>query len=152
MSTDPSSPDEVNTEAQRQALDAMSADLLRKFNTMVKEQEQRAQEFSVLQHSVSHLPQTPSPVTPEPYRPAAQKPAPDAATPLPPIPDAAQRKQRRQSPPAPSPAPKPPPAPHQPASATPHKSPDPVKVNEIFGKTFFIMIVVIFLLLRACSD
>ena len=142
MSTDPSRPDEVNTEAQRQALDAMSADLLRKFNTMVKEQEQRAQEFSVLQHSVSHLPQTPSPVAPEPYRPAAQKPAPDAATPLPPIPDAAQRKQRRQSPTAP----------HQPASATPHKSPDPVKVNELSGKTIFIIIVVIFLLLRACSD
>lgn len=148
MSTDPSRPDEVNTEAQRQALDAMSADLLRKFNTMVKEQEQRAQEFSVLQHSVSHLPQTPAPVAPEPYRPAERKPAPEAATPLPPIPEAAQRKQRRQSPPAPKPAPKPPTEPHQP---TPHKSPDPVKVNELSGKTIFIIIVVIFLLVRACS-
>lgn len=147
MSTDPSRPDEVNTEAQRQALDAMSADLLRKFNTMVKEQEQRAQEFSVLQHSVSHLPQTPAPVAPEPYRPAERKPAPEAATPLPPIPEAAQRKQRRQSPPAPKP--KPPTEPHQP---TPHKSPDPVKVNELSGKTIFIIIVVIFLLVRACSD
>ena len=48
--------DEVSTEPQRQALEAMSRDLVNKLNAMVAEQEQRAQEFARQQHSLSSLP------------------------------------------------------------------------------------------------
>lgn len=45
-----------NTENQRRALDLMSADLLDKLNTMIAEQEQRVQEFSLQQNSLSPRP------------------------------------------------------------------------------------------------
>ena len=48
--------DEVSTEPQRLALEAMSRDLVNKLNAMVAEQEQRAQEFARQQHSLSSLP------------------------------------------------------------------------------------------------
>ena len=48
--------DEVSTEPQRQALEAMSNDLVAKLNAMVAEQEQRAHEFALQQHSLSSLP------------------------------------------------------------------------------------------------
>ena len=48
--------DEVTTEPQRQALEAMSHDLVIKLNAMVAEQERRAQEFAAQQHSLSALP------------------------------------------------------------------------------------------------
>lgn len=51
-------PDEqhVSTEAQRQALEAMSADLVRKLNIMIQEQEQRAREFAATHHSMLPTP------------------------------------------------------------------------------------------------
>lgn len=148
MDPEPHSPDEVNTDAQRKALDAMSADLLRKLNEMVTEQEQRAQAFSVLQHSTSHLPQMPTPAAPEPDHRAEPK-----ADPV--LPEPPRRKPRRNNnSPAPKPAeaPKPTPEPRQPAAIPPHKSPDPGKISEISGKTIFIVMLIIFCLLRACSD
>lgn len=48
--------DEVTTEPQRLALEAMSRDLVEKLNTMVAEQEQRARDFAAHQHSLSSLP------------------------------------------------------------------------------------------------
>lgn len=48
--------DEVSTEPQRQALEAMSQDLVAKLNAMVAEQERRAHEFARQQHSLSALP------------------------------------------------------------------------------------------------
>ncbi len=147
MDTEPHSPDEVSNDAQRKALDAMSADLLRKLEIMVAEQEQRAQAFSVLQHSTSHLPQVPTPAEPEPTPRAESQAAPV-------LPEPPRHKPRRNSSPAPKPAeaPKPTPEPRQPKPVTPHKSPNPGKINEISGKTIFIVMVVIFCLLRACSD
>ncbi len=46
----------VTTEPQRRALEAMSADLVRKLNLMVAEQEARARNFAAHQHSLSSLP------------------------------------------------------------------------------------------------
>ena len=46
----------MSTEPQRQALEAMSHDLIAKLNAMVAEQEQRAHEFALQQHSLSSLP------------------------------------------------------------------------------------------------
>lgn len=54
--TRPENQPSVSTEAQRQALDAMSEDLVRKLDTMVKEQEQRVRTFIRTQHSSSALP------------------------------------------------------------------------------------------------
>lgn len=48
--------DEVTTEPQRLALEAMSHDLVVKLNAMVAEQERRAQEFAAQQHSLSSIP------------------------------------------------------------------------------------------------
>lgn len=62
-----SSPDgRVTTEPQRQALDAMSQELVNKLNVMVAEQEQRAREFAARQHSLSSLPQQTLPSDPVP--------------------------------------------------------------------------------------
>lgn len=48
--------EEVSTEPQRRALEAMSQDLVAKLNAMVAEQERRAQDFARQQHSLSSLP------------------------------------------------------------------------------------------------
>ena len=53
--------EQVTTEPQRRALEAMSADLVRKLNLMVAEQEARARDFAAHQHSLSALPIQPQP-------------------------------------------------------------------------------------------
>ncbi len=56
------SPDEhetVSTEPQRQALDAMSHQLVENLNAMIREQNERAQRFAATQHSVSARPAQP---------------------------------------------------------------------------------------------
>lgn len=73
--------DEVTTEPQRQALEAMSHDLVEKLNAMVKEQEQRAHAFAAQQHSLSALPSYTlpeiTPPAPLPQTPSVQpKPVP----------------------------------------------------------------------------
>ena len=67
----------VSTEAQRLALEAMSAELVHKLNIMIQEQEKRAREFAALHHStlptpavpVLTQPQSPAPI-PEPAKPS----------------------------------------------------------------------------------
>ncbi len=74
-------PDEqhVSTEAQRLALEAMSAQLVHKLNAMIREQEERARAFAEQHHSTLSIPQQqPDPAT-EP-----KKPAPTPAVPPPP--------------------------------------------------------------------
>lgn len=67
--------EQVTTEPQRIALEAMSRDLVQKLNVMVAEQEARAREFAAQQHSLSATPAQPTPqvtrrpqqVTPTPH-------------------------------------------------------------------------------------
>lgn len=61
----------VSTEAQRLALEAMSADLVHKLNLMIQEQETRAREFAAAHH---HAPVN---LPPQSYTP---QPAPSAAS------------------------------------------------------------------------
>ena len=72
--------DEVTTEPQRLALEAMSQDLVLKLNAMVAEQERRAQEFAAQQHSLSSLP---SFSVPEIKPPTLPQPTVTATAPLP---------------------------------------------------------------------
>lgn len=65
---------QVNTDAQRRALDVMSAQLLDNLNTMIAEQEARVQEFSRQQNSLSPLPAPESAPMVQPQ--ASQPPAP----------------------------------------------------------------------------
>lgn len=86
-------PAEVSTDAQRQALDAMSEQLVRKLHDMVAEQERRARDFAAHQHSLSAQPseiELPTYEIPEQHR--ADTPAPQPALPpKPPIPPALRR-------------------------------------------------------------
>lgn len=93
MNTDPSTEQDVSTESQRQALDAMSADLVSKLNNMIEEQNARVQAFAT-QYPQAAAPE-PKPVTyhapqpeppaetpyPEPQRPTHNIPLPPAAKP-----------------------------------------------------------------------
>lgn len=63
----------VSTEPQRRALDAMSADLVRKLHDMVAEQEARARDFAEHQHSLSSLPQLQPFLPPQPTPPPQQE-------------------------------------------------------------------------------
>ena len=77
----------VSTDAQRQALEAMSANLISRLNIMISEQERRAQAFAALTHSTQAIPKAatqqsfvqPEVNTPQPKQttappPPAQKP------------------------------------------------------------------------------
>ena len=65
---------EVSTEAQRQALDAMSEELVQKLNRMIEEQDARVKEFAVQNPSLSSLPATPDPIA-LPRQAVPQQPA-----------------------------------------------------------------------------
>ena len=65
---------EVSTEAQRQALDAMSEELVQKLNRMIEEQDARVKEFAVQNPSLSSLPATPDPIA-LPRQAAPKQPA-----------------------------------------------------------------------------
>lgn len=103
-------PEGPTTEPQRQALDAMSAELVRKLNTMIAEQEQRVQLFAA-QHPNTPLPPTvaspaavppaervaPRPLpklepgsrpAPAAVTPPGHRPSSSPAVPLPPVPGA----------------------------------------------------------------
>ena len=75
---------EVSTEAQRQALDAMSEELVQKLNRMIEEQDARVKAFAVQNPSLSSLPVTPDPIVlpqvppqapPQQQKPSVPKPA-----------------------------------------------------------------------------
>ena len=67
----------VSTEAQRLALEAMSAQLVHKLNAMISEQEERVRIFSEQHHSTLPVPQVPKPELPTQIQPQAE-PAPHA--------------------------------------------------------------------------
>ena len=65
----------VSTEAQRQALEEMSNELVRKLNLMIQEQEQRARDCAATHHSTLPTPAAPVLNMPAP-EPQAKAPAP----------------------------------------------------------------------------
>ena len=67
----------VSTEAQRLALEAMSAQLVHKLNAMIAEQEARTRAFAEQHHTRIELPQQPgqiAPTAPLPKPPPAPRP------------------------------------------------------------------------------
>lgn len=135
---------EVSTEAQRQALDAMSEELVQKLNRMIEEQDARVREFAVQNPSLSSLPATPDPIVlpqrelPQvPQKPVVAKPAALPAEPVPverPIPN----------PPVPAPSR---PKPKRLRQVAPNQE---EKSSNIGSWVFFIVVVLI--ILRACTE
>ncbi len=64
----------VSTDAQRLALEAMSAQLVHKLNAMIAEQEERTRIFAEQHHTHIALPQNPEPVAIEPAAPLPEPP------------------------------------------------------------------------------
>ncbi len=84
----------VGTEAQRQALEEMSNELVRKLNLMIQEQEQRAREFAATHHSTLPTPAAPVLNIPAP-EPVAKAPAPATVyAPVSPPPPVTRREQQ----------------------------------------------------------
>ena len=135
---------EVSTEAQRQALDAMSEELVQKLNRMIEEQDARVREFAVQNPSLSSLPATPDPIVlpqrelPQvPQKPVVAKPAALPAESVPverPIPN----------PPVPAPSR---PKPKRQRQVAPNQE---EKSSNIGSWVFFIVVVLI--ILRACTE
>lgn len=76
MSSSPQSPaPEAGTEAQRKALDEMSAQLVTKLHQMIREQEQRVQAFAA-EYNTTLPGVSPTPITPEETNPAYKRPQP----------------------------------------------------------------------------
>lgn len=172
---------EVSTEAQRQALDAMSDDLVRKLNAMIAEQDARVQEFAKLTHSLSAQPEIPQslqvPLAPQPISTAPVEVM-EPSAPLPRVPQQPQRQQATRVPQPPRP---PQQAPRTPADAVqqamekmretveknlpavPKSSPAPKRTPKqapatkekkkegCSGHVIFIIIVIV-IILRACSE
>lgn len=83
--------DHASTESQRLALEAMSAQLVHKLNSMIREQEERARTFAELHHPTQSTPQQPFTThsLQEQPRVASQPQAPSPTyTPPPPLPTA----------------------------------------------------------------
>lgn len=136
---------EVSTEAQRQALDAMSGELVDKLNHMIEEQNARVQAFATqypqqaaalqerLQQQEADAPTTPAPLPPA----APPATCPSHVSPPP-------HKQTRAT------APEPAPAAPQPRRA-PQPKQEPEKEGSIgCGKLVFIIAVIV-ILLRCCN-
>ncbi len=64
----------VSTEAQRLALETMSAQLVHKLNAMIAEQEARTRDFAEQHHTHIALPQTAEPITIVPPAPLPKPP------------------------------------------------------------------------------
>lgn len=62
----------VSTDAQRMALEAMSAQLVHKLNAMISEQEERARLFAEQHHSLLSVPQPVTPTAPVIPQPVPQ--------------------------------------------------------------------------------
>ena len=156
--------EEVSTEAQRQALDAMSRQLVENLNAMIREQNERAERFAATQHSVSALPgqaglpeikpldlpdPAPLPTMPPPPAQATPKPRHQAQSPSP-----AQAKAQ---------AKKLPPRPTQPLdNGEPQTLPQRPRIKMPTGKgqqeqqgcgatSVIVAIVIVLMLLRACG-
>ena len=155
MNQEPSlHPEEVTTEPQRIALERMSAELVHKLNVMIAEQEERVRIFA--EQPQSPLPQHPAPETlPEPpaYTAPPASPQPEHKKPL-----MAKFKAiaRRNAPPLVTESPLtreqelPNPRPI-PVLTTPRKPAESKEEGSIGVGTIVTGIVIILLLLRACS-
>lgn len=149
---------EVSTEAQRQALDTMSEELVQKLNRMIEEQDARVKEFAVQNPSLSSLPVTPDPIVlphpaMQPQQPSVPKPAAIAAEQLPEEYQRPQAKERRvgmpekprQTPPVPDlnrPKPK------RQRQVAPNQE---EKQSSGIGSWIF-FIVVVLIILRSCTE
>lgn len=150
MNPDSSTEQNVSTEAQRQALDAMSAELVGKLNCMIAEQNARVQTFA------SQYPDAPvssAPLVEESSYRAPQAPAPQPA-PVAPLPTP--RPQRSVTPP-PTAKPHtetPPPIRPQKPPVAKGKAAAPAKdksENSIGCGPLIVIIAIIVILLRCCS-
>lgn len=146
---------EVSTEAQRQALDAMSEELVQKLNRMIEEQDARVKAFAVQNPSLSSLPVTPDPIVLPQVPPQQQK---QPSVPKPAAPTTEQvldeydrqwakekREQPLQTPPVP---PLSRPKPKRQRQVAPNQ--DEKQSSNIGSWVFFIVIVLI--ILRACTE
>lgn len=149
---------EVSTEAQRQALDTMSEELVQKLNRMIEEQDARVKAFAVQNPSLSSLPVTPDPIVlphpaMQPQQPSVPKPAAIAAEQQPEEYQRPQAKERRvempeklrQTPPVPElnrPKPK------RQRQVPPNQE---EKQSSGIGSWIF-FIVVVLIILRACTE
>lgn len=151
MNTDPSTEQDVSTESQRQALDAMSADLVGKLNRMIEEQNDRVQAFATQYPQQAELMQ-------EQMRQAQAAPAPQPAAPQP-APEMHRPSPRPTSSVTPPPVAKPhaaPPPSVRPQQQPPAKSkpavPDKDKgENSIGCGKLVVIIAIIVILLRCCN-
>ena len=163
MSDTPEIPEipEVSTEAQRQALDAMSEELVQKLNRMIEEQDARVKEFAVQNPSLSSLPATPDPIAlprqAAPKQPAQPQlpsvPKPTAVTPTVEEKldeyDRQWAREKREQPAQPQPVPaftRPKPKRQRQISPNPEEKQGP----NIGSWIFFIVVVLI--ILRACTE
>ena len=147
--------EQVTTEPQRLALEAMSNELVEKLHAMVEEQQQRAREFAAHQHSLSSLPSTHTPtvshppVPPAPYVPEEYEYSPqeEEYINLPPIPTRSTAPRARYTEPSvPHPAPKP-----RKTSKVKREPQEDTEGNIGAGTIIFILAVVFFIFSKGCS-
>lgn len=145
---------EVSTEAQRQALDAMSEELVQKLNRMIEEQDARVKAFAVQNPSLSSLPVTPDPIVlpQQPQKPSVPNVPKPAALTTEQVLDEydrqwakEKREQPLQTPPVPAPSR---PKPKRQRQVAPNQ--DEKQSPNIGSWVFFIVIVLI--ILRACTE
>ena len=145
---------EVSTEVQRQALDAMSEELVQKLNRMIEEQDARVKAFAVQNPSLSSLPVTPNPIVlpqepPQRQNPPVPKPAALTTEQVLDEYDRQWAKEKReqplQTPPVPSLSR---PKPKRQRQVAPNQ--DEKQSSNIGSWVFFIVIVLI--ILRACTE
>ncbi len=154
----PDEHEQVSTEPQRQALDAMSHKLVENLNAMIREQNERAERFAATQHSVSALPgQVELPHIEAPIVPPSEP----IATAVPPLPSTGTQPPRQPSrrkatlpPPRPrtpldngNPRPLPPPRPRIKIPTAPAEA----KQQGCSATTVFVAIVIFLFLIRSCS-
>ncbi len=127
----------VSTEAQRLALEAMSAQLVHKLNSMIAEQEARTRAFAEQHHTLIGLPQIQTPVTTQ-----------ENAGPRPKLPPAPRRTEATCSA---TEAPGPPPAPPPLRTGPKKQTAKPEEESNIgLGMVIFSLIGIV-ILLRSCS-
>ena len=154
---------EVSTEAQRQALDAMSEELVQKLNRMIEEQDARVKEFAVQNPSLSSLPATPDPIAlprqAAPKQPAQPQlpsvPKPPAVTPTVEEKldeyDRQWAREKREQPAQPQPPPVP--AVTRPKTKRQRQiSPNPEEKQGPNIGSWIFFIVVVLIILRACTE
>lgn len=134
---------EVSTEAQRQALDVMSAELVNKLNLMIEEQNARVQAFATQYPDAAPPAAATSWEAPQPA-PAVYRPAPAPTRSVTPPPAAKQHPEPPQPAAKPHAATPPPIRPKSPAAKAKEE-------NSIGCGPLVVIIAIIVILLRCCS-